>query len=325
MIGYSAAIDRRNRPLAGAAEPEALMTTPTTGPERTGLLADLLRPYAERTEAALERLLVEPGTPEPLAEAMRYCTLGGGKRLRPALVFLSAEAVAGEAGEMASRAAAAVEMVHCYSLVHDDLPAMDDDALRRGRPTAHVRFGEAMAILAGDGLITRAFGVLTETHDPRGARLVHELARSAGPAGVIAGQVADMALCDVPDGLEGLRYIHRHKTAALLRGAARMGAICADADDRAMGALSEYAEALGLAFQVIDDILDVTGSAEELGKTPGKDAHLGRRTYPAAIGMDSARTLAGDLARRAAAAVAPLGERAEKMATLVRLLGERTY
>jgi geranylgeranyl pyrophosphate synthase len=289
-------------------------------------LAELLRPYAERSTQALQRLLVEPGTPAALAEAMRYCVLGGGKRLRPALVFMSAEAAGdGHAADLTARAAAAVEMVHCYSLVHDDLPAMDDDDLRRGRPTAHVKFGEAMAILAGDGLITRAFGVLAETADPRSALLAAELARNAGAAGVIAGQAADMNLCDVPGGLEGLKYIHLHKTAALLRAAARMGAICGGAGEEAMAAVTEYAESLGLAFQLVDDILDVTGSAEELGKTPGKDADGGKRTYVAAAGLAGARELAEGLTASAEASAERLGRRGRTLKELAHLLCRRTY
>jgi geranylgeranyl pyrophosphate synthase len=300
------------------------------------LVGELLGPYARRAEADLARYLVEGGTPATLAEAMRYCVLGGGKRIRPALVWLSAAAVGdGGAGrhEMLSRAASAVEMVHCYSLVHDDLPAMDDDQLRRGQPTAHVKFGQAMAILAGDALLTRAFAVLGEggwhgdaspADGPLACRLVHELAAGAGPAGMIAGQVADMNLCLVPPGLEGMRYIHLRKTAALLRAAARMGGLCAAADERELAALSDGAQAVGLAFQLVDDLLDATASTAELGKASSKDAGAGKRSVVAEIGLAEARRLTEQTTRAAEAALAALGPRAGGLRHLARLLAERT-
>jgi len=291
-------------------------------------LAALLGPNASRAEADLERYLVEPGTPPELAEAVRYCALGGGKRLRPALVFLTAEAVVGDVGgrdaELAGRAAAAIEMIHSCSLVHDDLPAMDDDALRRGRPTAHVKYGEAMAILAGDALLTRAFGVLAESDDLRAPSLAAELAAGAGAAGMIAGQVADMDLCRLPDGDEALRYIPLHKTAALIRAATRMGARCVGASEGCLDAAGRYGETLGLAFQLLDDLLDVTGAAEDLGKTPGKDARSGKRTYVAQLGLERARALADELTREAAGRAEEIGPRATKLRDLADLLGRRT-
>ncbi|RPI63087.1 MAG: polyprenyl synthetase family protein, partial [Planctomycetaceae bacterium] len=249
-------------------------------------LSQLLDPHVRAIEADIARWLVEPGCPNELAEAMRYSVMGGGKRLRPALVRMAAAAIGGTPDEMAARAATAVELVHCYSLVHDDLPAMDDDTLRRGRPTVHVQFGQAMAILVGDALLTRAFGVLAGGPDSSlAAKLVAELATAAGPAGMIAGQVADMELCTLPQGLDGLRFIHARKTGAMIRSACRMGAMCANADESAMKAISDYAEHLGLAFQVIDDVLDVTGSVESIGKTPGKDAAAGKKTYVSLLGL----------------------------------------
>jgi farnesyl diphosphate synthase len=287
-------------------------------------LSQLLRPYLDQVDSDLQAWLVEPGTPAALAEAMRYCVLGGGKRLRPALVHLAAEAAGnGRADELTRRAAAAVEMVHAYSLVHDDLPAMDDDNLRRGRPTAHVRFGEAMAILAGDALLTRAFGILAETADTRCPRLVGELARAAGPAGMIAGQVADMNLCEVPDGLEGLRMIHSQKTAAVIRAAVRMGAICGGAGEGTISAVGDYGELLGLAFQLIDDMLDASASAEDIGKTPGKDLRWGKRTHVDTIGLDRAREMSQQFTRSAAKAIEPLGESADKLRLLAELLEHR--
>ena len=287
-------------------------------------LGALLAPYVRRAEADLACWLVEPGTPPELAEAMRYC-LAGGKRLRPSLTFLSAEAVGGGGeDELTRRAAVAVELVQSYSLVHDDLPAMDDDALRRGRPTAHVQFGEAMAILAGDAMLTRAFGVLGEAPDALVPRLTAELARGAGPAGMIAGQVADMQLCRLPEGPEGLQYIHLRKTAALIRAAARMGAICGRGDDEGLDTIGRFGEALGLAFQVFDDVLDVTGQAQQLGKTPGKDARAGKRTQVGELGLAGAKALGERLTRRACQVLVPLGEPARKLQRLAELLMERT-
>lgn len=290
-----------------------------------GGLEKLLRPYARQCENDLASWLIEPGAPEPLAEAMRYCVLGGGKRLRPALAYMAAETVGdGWDDELTRRAGVAVELVHCYSLVHDDLPSMDNDALRRGRPTAHVRFGEAMAILTGDALLTRAFGILAGADDPRSARLTAELARGAGPDGMIAGQVADMELCEVPPGPEGLRYIHLRKTAALLRAAARMGAICGGAEPAELDAIDAYAVGLGLAFQIADDLLDVTGQVEALGKTTGKDVSSGKRTA-ADMGMETGRAMGAGLTRQAVAALAPLGKKAWKMRKLAEMLAERKH
>jgi farnesyl diphosphate synthase len=287
---------------------------------------DLLAPLARLFEVHLQRWVVEEGTPAELGEAMRYCTLGGGKRLRPALVQLVAEAVGGAgAPEAADRAGVAIELIHCCSLVHDDLPAMDNDVLRRGRPTAHVKFGEAMAILVGDALLTRAFGVLGEVGGGLAGPLAAELARAAGAAGMTGGQVADMNLCRVPGGAEGLQYIQLLKTAAMIRGAARMGAICGGATEAVLRSAGEYGEAVGLAFQVYDDLLDATADAGALGKTPGKDAASGKRTYVTEMGLDAARRLGDELTARAVAALAPLGPGADKLAQLAQALAMRTH
>ena len=304
---------------------ETIVGLNMTKHERTDALGELLAPYAKAVEADLAAWLVEPDVPATLAEAMRYCVLDGGKRLRPALVMMAAKAAGGRAeDELARRSAVAVELVHAYSLVHDDLPAMDDDVLRRGRPTVHVQFGQAMAILAGDALLTRAFGVLAESDDGRVAGLARELGRACGAAGMIAGQVADMGLCPLPDGLDGLRYIHARKTAALIRGAARMGALCGGADAAALKAVGEYGRSLGLAFQLIDDLLDVTGTAASVGKTTGKDAGRGKRTHGALVGLDGARRLGSQLTASAVAALDRLGPAAEDLRVLARLLAERT-
>lgn len=287
-------------------------------------LKKILAPVISQVRDDFDRWLIEPGTPDTLAKAMRYC-VDGGKRLRPALVMFSAQAVGGDTGaELVRRCATAVEMVHVYSLVHDDLPAMDDDELRRGRPTAHIKFGEAMAILTGDALLTRAFGALAESGEPLAGKLVAELSSAAGAIGMVGGQVADMALCDVAAGYEGLEYIHRRKTGALITAAARMGAIAAGADENKLGAITAYARALGLAFQVCDDILDATGNAVELGKTPGKDVEAGKRTVVTELGLEKARELNASLTAQARQALAPLGEKGNVLADLVAMLAERT-
>ncbi len=293
--------------------------------ECTDALGELLAPYAKAVEADLAAWLVEPDVPPTLAEAMRYCVLNGGKRLRPALVVMAARAVEGRAeNELTRRSAVAVELAHTYSLVHDDLPAMDDDVLRRGRPTAHVRFGEPMAILVGDALLTRAFGVLAESGDARSAILARELAVACGAAGMIAGQVADMDLCPIPDGLEGLRYVHLRKTAALIRGAVRMGALCGGADPAALEAISRYGQSLGLVFQLVDDLLDATGSSDRMGKAVGKDAQRGKRTHAALLGLEGACRLGQELTRSAVAALEELGKAAGDLKSLACLLVERT-
>lgn len=290
-------------------------------------LADLLRPYAEAVESAMAPALTDDAVPGTLGEAMRYACLNGGKRLRPALVFLSAETVAESNSWRADPlpAALAVELVHCYSLVHDDLPAMDDDTLRRGLATCHVKFGEAMAILTGDALLTRAFDLLASGYADSGlaVKLIAELAGGAGPAGMIAGQAADMGLCEVPGGDAGRRYIHLRKTAALLRAAARAGGICAGADEAQLDALGTFGEKIGLAFQASDDLLDAVGSAGTIGKTPGKDARAGKRTYAGELGIEQTRRLVADLTGQAGEALKGFGGRAEKLRELAELLARR--
>jgi len=287
-------------------------------------LGELLEPYASRCREYLLAHVLEAGVPERLAQAVRYCVMNGGKRLRPALVMMAAEMGSGGETDLTARAAVAVELVHCYSLVHDDLPAMDDDTLRRGQPTAHVKFGEAMAILTGDAMLTRAFGVLAESGHHRGGELVCELARAAGPAGMIAGQTADMKLCEVPDGIEGVEYIHLRKTAGLLRASTRMGAICGDMEARQIASLGEYGQAVGMAFQLFDDLLDATGDAETLGKTPGKDAGAGKHTAVGQLGIAGARKFGGELTARAIATLDGFAAGAGKLVRLAQLLANRT-
>lgn len=297
-----------------------------TNKEQADELSQLLGPHAQRAEADLQRWLVEDGCPGELAEALRYSVLGGGKRLRPALVHLAAAAAGGKDGESAARSAVAIELIHCYSLVHDDLPAMDDDTMRRGRPTVHVKFGQAMAILAGDALLTRAFAVVCGTADRAlASQLVCELSHAAGQSGMIAGQVADMNLCRLDEGLDGLRYTHQAKTGAIIRAAGRLGAMCGGADQAVLAAVSRYGELLGLAFQVVDDVLDVTGEATKIGKTPGKDAAAGKRTYVSLLGLDQAKALGQELTARCLEALKPLGPCGSELARLAVLLGGRLH
>lgn len=283
--------------------------------------------WLEAHRAGLERALDAflprpPAVPEVLSRAMRYSLLGGGKRLRPALVMASAEAVAPTSGHaaLALPAACAIEWIHTYSLVHDDLPAMDDDTLRRGRPTAHVVFGEGLAILAGDGLLTEAFALLAREPQSADAAIVGRklatvslMAQAAGAAGMVGGQALDLEAAGQvrsPDAAapptldaEGLRAMHARKTGALIRAAALAGAMMAGGTAAQQAAVASYAEDLGLAFQIVDDILDVEGASAELGKTAGKDAAAHKPTYPAMFGLERSRQLAQDALSRALAAL----------------------
>jgi len=282
-------------------------------------------PWARAELAAVESALeawVPAAAPAGLGEAMRYGVLDGGKRLRPLLVLASCQAVAG-ARIAALRAAVAVELIHAYSLVHDDMPCMDNDVLRRGKPTVHVRYGQAQAMLAGDAMQALAFEVLTpesEADVPAAlqARLVALLARSAGHGGMAGGQAVDLA--SIGRGLDeaALRDMHRRKTGALLHASVMMGAACGAATPAAQAALSDYGWAIGLAFQVVDDILDVTQSAATLGKTAGKDQDNNKPTFVTVLGLAAAQREAQALRRQAHAALVAsgLGEAAERLAVL---------
>lgn len=255
-------------------------------------------------EAALDEL-VPANAPAGLGEAMRYAVLDGGKRLRPLLVHAACEAVGGDVAA-AMRAAVAVELIHAYSLVHDDMPCMDDDALRRGKPTVHVRFGEATAMLAGDAMQALAFEVLTPEQGMAPAlqaRLVALLARSAGHEGMAGGQAIDLASVGKPLGEEALRNMHRRKTGALLQASVLMGAACGPATPAAWTGLADYGSAMGLAFQVVDDILDVTQASETLGKTAGKDSENNKPTYVSVLGLEAANRHALELRDQARAAL----------------------
>ncbi len=266
------------------------------------------------------------GCPVSLAEAMCYSLLAPGKRLRPLLVLLAAEACGGS-DTTAIPAACAVEMVHTYSLIHDDLPAMDDDDLRRGLPTCHKKFGESTAILAGDALLTLAFEVLADGYPPAtAAACCRELARGAGAAGMVGGQADDLAM-ESRAGvgtLEELEFLHARKTGALFRASLRLGVMSAQgerpggADPRTLAAFDAYGRAFGLAFQITDDLLDVESSAEQTGKRVGKDAARGKLTYPGFLGVAESRQRALRLCREAQDALAPLGPAAARLTDLAR-------
>ena len=278
-------------------------------------------------ESALDRLVpIDP--PAGLGDAMRYAVLDGGKRLRPLLVLAACEAVDGQS-EAAMRAAVAVELIHAYSLVHDDMPCMDDDALRRGKPTVHVKYGEAQAMLAGDAMQALAFEVLTpeEGMDPRlQARLVALLARAAGHEGMAGGQAIDLASVGRSLDEAALREMHRRKTGTLLQASVLMGAACGSTTPQTWQALSDYGAAIGLAFQVVDDILDVTQASETLGKTAGKDLENNKPTYVTVLGLQAARQHATELHRQAQAALARSGlSRTGRLSWLADKVVERQY
>jgi len=285
--------------------------------------ATWMRAQGARTEAALDAALPSRDTiPHTLHEAMRYAVLGGGKRVRPLLVHAAGE-VAGAAPEACDAAACAVEMIHAYSLVHDDMPCMDDDDLRRGRPTVHKAYDEATALLVGDALQTQAFIVLAQT-PALGAearlKLVAELAHASGSVGMCGGQAIDLQNVGLAMSRDALEGMHRMKTGALLRASVRMGALCGSIDPDGLAALDRYSAAVGLAFQVVDDILDVTADTATLGKTAGKDAANDKPTYVSLLGLDAARELASQLRTDAHEALAGFGARAGRLAELADLI-----
>ncbi|HEY9063882.1 MAG TPA: farnesyl diphosphate synthase [Burkholderiaceae bacterium] len=267
-----------------------------------------VRMQVDAVEAALTRWVPEDA-PAGLGTAMRYGVLDGGKRLRPLLVLAAAQAVHG-AAEAAMRAAVAVELIHAYSLVHDDMPCMDNDVLRRGKPTVHVQFGEAQAMLAGDAMQALAFEVLTPERGVAPvlqARLCALLARSAGHAGMAGGQAIDLASIGLQLDERTLRDMHHRKTGALLQASVLMGAACGETNAMQWEALGDYGDALGLAFQVVDDILDVTQASSTLGKTAGKDQDNNKPTYVTVLGLEAARRHANELRDKAQAALARSG------------------
>ena len=276
-------------------------------------------------ERDLRRRLDEAALPENLAAAVRYSVLSGGKRLRPALTLLCCEAVGGDV-EGALAPAAALELIHTFSLVHDDLPAMDDDDLRRGRPTLHVHAGEAMAILAGDAMMSLAFEYVAEAEQAGLApgQLTAELARAT--TCMIVGQVYD-TLGGLPDDLKDeqtIRLIHSNKTGALIRAACRMGALCGGAQTSQLDALTRYGDAIGFMFQIVDDLLDITQTPEHAGKATNKDASAGKLTYPGLFGLERARQTIRTLHRSADAAIESLGAGGDDLRAVCRYLAVRT-
>ncbi|PUE25529.1 polyprenyl synthetase family protein [Limnohabitans sp. Jir72] len=278
-----------------------------------------MQPHLARVEVALADGIAQP-SPADLGEAMRYAVLDGGKRLRPLLVLATAEAVGGDMAA-ALRAACAIELIHAYSLVHDDMPCMDNDVLRRGKPTVHVQFGEAQALLAGDALQTLAFELLTPLDGSVSpavqAACVGLLARASGYQGMAGGQAIDLASVGQRLSEAQLRQMHRLKTGALLLCSVQMGAACGTAVSAPVqSALLQFGEAMGLAFQVVDDILDVTADSATLGKTAGKDAAADKPTYVALMGLEPAQRLADELAAQAAQALQDTGLPADRLAAL---------
>ncbi|ATQ74379.1 geranyl transferase [Massilia violaceinigra] len=288
---------------------------------------DWMKTVQAGVEEALGALLPPAGAvPHKLHEAMRYTVLGGGKRVRPLLVF-AAGALYGADARALERAAAAVEMIHAYSLVHDDMPCMDDDDLRRGKPTVHVAYDEATALLVGDALQSQAFLVLAEGMDIPPARqvaMLRLLAHAAGSSGMCGGQAIDLDSVGISLTLEQLEQMHQLKTGALLRASVVLGALAGgDVSDAQMTALDAYAKAIGLAFQVVDDVLDATADSATLGKTAGKDAAANKPTYVSILGLEPSRVLAEKLRNDAHDALAPFGEKADRLRQLADLIVQR--
>ena len=271
--------------------------------------ADQLASYKKILEAYLEQLPMS-GAPDILRQAMRYSLLGGGKRLRGCLLLGACQLAGGEL-EGAMPFAAALEMIHAYSLIHDDLPAMDNDTMRRGRPTSHVQFGEAVAILAGDALLTHAVEIMAASGHPRAFRALGEIVRAAGVTGMLCGQTLDVTLEGTSPSLETVQKIHEGKTAALLTAPVTAGLILAGAPDHWVEAGRQYGYHLGMAFQIQDDLLDLEGDPALMGKTLGKDQAEGKLTWPGCVGLDQAKKDAEAHVRKAAEALAPLGARGE--------------
>ena len=296
--------------------------------DQNKLAMDFLETCRVRVDAELDRCIERSAASERLQEAMRYSVLGGGKRIRPALCLAAAKAV-GQAGDQGLAPACSVELIHAYSLIHDDLPAMDDDELRRGRPTTHIAFDEATAILAGDALQTLAFGLLANNSEGSAeARLamIQELARASGYLGMVGGQAIDLESVGKTLSLSQLEAMHRHKTGALIEASVRLGALASGrADEAALKALHAYARAIGLAFQVQDDILDVESDTATLGKTQGKDEANHKPTYPALLGLEPAKAYALELRDQALHARRAFDNGAEPLRELARYIVERRH
>ncbi|MBF0316724.1 MAG: polyprenyl synthetase family protein [Nitrospirae bacterium] len=290
-----------------------------------------LKLYLEEKKRIVEDFLAEyfkKGIrPDVLGDAMKYSVFAGGKRLRPVLCIAAYEACGGNGQDILPQAGA-LELIHTYSLIHDDLPAMDDDDLRRGKPTNHKVYGEAVAILAGDGLLTEAFRMFSSSSRISATALlagIRELSAAAGLYGMVAGQAMDIISEGKVPQIDTLEFIHRNKTAALIRASLMIGGILTETDERTLQALKHYGEGIGLAFQVVDDILDVTGTTEELGKTKGADDSRGKMTYPALYGIERSRVIAADLITTALDAIQPMGEeKAFRLKEIANYLTRRT-
>ena len=291
------------------------------------MLKDTLEQGRKLADAALERLL-PPGTQHPVSihRAMRHSVFAGGKRLRPILCMEAGRMVAGSLPVGIEELGAALEMLHTYSLIHDDLPALDNDDLRRGRPTCHKVFGEAIAILAGDALQTQAYETLAQLRCPAEARvrIIAEIAHGTGTVdGMIGGQVVDLEAEHTKPDIKTLEYIHRAKTAALITASVVSGGLYAGADNGAVEKLRSFGQSVGLAFQIVDDVLDVTQTSEQLGKTAGKDTAAEKATYPALFGVDESLNRADELVQFGDAALESFGKRADTLRSLARFLVER--
>jgi geranylgeranyl diphosphate synthase type II len=299
------------------------MTLLAHSPDFTDLARGLKRQIEDALTAYTQ---YGPECPAHLAEAIRHSLLAPAKRLRPLLVLMACEAC-GSASVKALAAACAVEMVHTYSLIHDDLPAMDDDDLRRGRPSCHAKFGEATAILAGDALLAQAFEVLASGTQPAAiaARCCVELAQAAGACNLVGGQEDDLKAEFAELGVGDLERIHRRKTGAMIRVSLRLGGIVGGADERQLEALDKYGEKLGLAFQIVDDLLDLQGDEQALGKRTKKDSEHGKLTFPSLLGVEESRSRAQRLLSEAMAAIGPLGENAVRLAAVARYVLDRNH
>ncbi len=294
------------------------------------MIKQLISTTQSRLEHTLHNLLPEPSTTDTrLLEACRYSLLNGGKRLRPLLVHLTGQLFNGNQNDL-DKLAAAIECIHCYSLVHDDLPAMDDDELRRGKPTCHIEFDEASAILAGDALQTLAFEIASNDHfesvsAANQIRIISEMAQASGLRGMCGGQALDLAATDKCIALSELETVHRLKTGALLKAAIRIGAIAANASNDELKHLSDYADAIGLAFQVQDDILDIESTTEILGKPQGSDQHANKSTYPAHLGLEEAKLKATQLVQDAITALERIDADTGRLKAVAEYIIERDH
>lgn len=308
----------------------AMIKSNRTPESETAGSFDLTAYLAEKRrmiDRQMERLIDKQTAPSRLHEAMHYSLMGQGKRLRPVLCIAAAEAVGGKATHSVLRTACALEMIHTYSLIHDDLPAMDNDELRRGRPTSHIRFDEATAILAGDALLTLAFEVLAGCRPESGAerqlQVISKIASAAGSRGMIEGQMRDMFAQGKQTGTEALKQIHAFKTGAIIEASVVSGALCGGGTENQVDALAEYARNIGLAFQVADDILNVEGDPEIMGKSTGTDRMLQKATYPGLLGLEESKRYAGDLVANALQSLAIFDNKAAPLHAVARYVVKR--